>query len=109
MTGNSLTQCKTTAAYTLPGASPEDFCAFYEANCMYDPTGMALNKGKPPTLADAKSTDPWFFKDYNDCLSRYMMSTMTSQSCRAGQLCKNKAGGCTHSTGHFSVCPATSK
>jgi hypothetical protein len=107
MAGNVLVSCNTPTAYHLPNAPAADFCAFYEMYCMYDPTGMALNKGQTPAQRpDAKSTAPWYFKDYDDCIMRYSGSTATSQSCRAGQLCRNKEGGCTHSTGHFADCPS---
>jgi hypothetical protein len=45
-------------------------------------------------------------KDYDECIFRYTMASAGSKSCRAGQLCRNKAGGCTHSTGHFADCPS---
>jgi hypothetical protein len=107
-TGNKLVGCNA-PGHHLDGAPATDFCDFYEAYCHYDPTGMELNQGKTPAQrADAKSNAPWFYKDYNDCLTRYMMATPTSQSCRAGQLCSTdfKAGqGCTHASGHFADCP----
>ena len=54
-------------------------------------TGTALPPGE----------GSWFYKDRADCIMRYDMATMAAKGCRAGQLCKNKAGGCTHATGHF--------
>jgi hypothetical protein len=105
MPGNALVKCGA-KNYNLPGASVDDFCAFYEMYCPYDPTGMMLNNGQTPAQrAGSGSTAPWFYKDYADCVARYNMATDTAKSCRAGQLCTNKAGGCTHSTGHFSTCP----
>jgi hypothetical protein len=105
MPGNALVKCGANN-FHLPGASAEDFCAFYEMYCPYDPTGMMLNKGQTPAQRpDAHSTAPWYHRDYADCLARYNMATDTAKSCRAGQLCTNKAGGCTHATGHFADCP----
>jgi hypothetical protein len=103
---NALVQCKISAKYRLPGASAADFCAFYEKYCPYDPTQMMTNKGQTPAQA-GKGTAPWFYKDYEDCIAKYMAATPAQQSCRAGQLCntnfmaKPLAQGCTHSTGHF--------
>ena len=104
---NALTACKTASAYHLDGASATDFCAFYESVCHYDPTGKELNaKGQTPAQrADAKSNEPWFYKDYADCIAKYTAAKPGAQSCRAGQLCRNKADGCTHATGHFADCP----
>jgi hypothetical protein len=104
MAGNALVACKSPAKYRLPSAPAADFCAFYEMYCHYDPTGKEMNKGAAPPAGE----EPWFYKDYDDCIARYMAAKPASQSCRAGQLCGTnfKAGqGCTHSTGHFDTCP----
>ena len=98
---NALVQCKTSAKYRLPGASAEDFCAFYEKYCPYAPT-QPPRMITPPTPATSA-----FFQDYNDYIMRYSMAPDASKSCRAGQLCgtnfmaKPFAQGCTHATGHF--------
>jgi hypothetical protein len=104
MPGNVLLACKGPAKYRLPDAPAADFCAFYEMYCHYDPTGMEKNKGAAPPAGQ----EPWFYKDYDDCIARYTAAKPAAQSCRAGQLCGTnfKAGqGCTHSTGHFDTCP----
>ena len=88
--------------YNLQGVTADDFCSFYEMYCMYDPTGMAKN---PSGTALPPGTGSWFYKDRADCIMRYDMASMAAKGCRAGQLCRNKAGGCTHATGHFSNCP----
>ena len=88
--------------YNLQGVTADDFCSFYEMYCMYDPTGMAKN---PSGTALPPGTGSWFYKDRADCIMRYDMASTAAKGCRAGQLCKNKAGGCTHATGHFSNCP----
>ena len=88
--------------YNLQGVTPDDFCSYYEMYCMYDPTGMAKN---PSGTALPPGTGSWFYKDRADCIMRYSMASTAAKGCRAGQLCKNKAGGCTHATGHFSNCP----
>jgi hypothetical protein len=98
---NALVKCKTTAKYRLPGASPADFCAFYEKYCPYAPS-QPPRLITPPTPATSA-----YFQDYNDCIMRYTMAPPESQSCRAGQLCgtnymeKPIGQGCTHATGHF--------
>jgi hypothetical protein len=102
--GNVLVACKSPAKYRLPSAPAADFCAFYEMYCHYDPTGMEKNKGAAPPAGQ----EPWFYKDYDDCIARYTAAKPAAQSCRAGQLCGTnfKAGqGCTHATGHFDTCP----
>jgi hypothetical protein len=88
--------------YNLQGVTADDFCSFYEMYCMYDPTGMAKN---PSGTALPPGTGSWFYKDRADCIMRYNMASMPAKGCRAGQLCRNKMGGCTHATGHFSNCP----
>jgi hypothetical protein len=98
---NALVMCKTTAKYRLPGASPTDFCNFYEKYCPYAPSQPPRDI-TPPTPATSA-----YFQDYNDCIMRYTMAPPESQSCRAGQLCgtnfmqKPIGQGCTHATGHF--------